>query len=97
MQDVDSLKDENGGFCVQHNKVCPRMESGSSVELMIGGFSCKDNSLQNGARWEKDPMNRKSSNSLRTFDGYTAALASVRPLFFIVENVLGCRQGRIKE
>ena len=81
----------HGGGCYVHGRRC--VLKAQPLDLFVAGFSCKSNSMRNGERWTKDPLDLETSCSMQTFTMTVKALVQHRPKWFVLENVPGARQG----
>ena len=66
-----------------------------NLDLFVFGFSCKSNSRSNSERYTSDPID-VNKPECQTFVESLAFVKKHRPKFYILENVLGALQPRIK-
>ncbi|CAE7737139.1 unnamed protein product [Symbiodinium sp. CCMP2592] len=94
-QDIRASSEADGGvICLRHGRRC-RLPVDEEPALFAAGFSCKNNSILNPARFGSSPL-RPECESAITFDGAVLSIAHVRPRFFVLENVNGARRSSSK-
>ena len=84
------------GPCWVHNRCCKLSDpSMQNLDLFVSGFSCKLNSRSNSERYTSDPIDLNKPEC-QTFVESLAFVKKHRPKFYVLENVLGALQPRIK-